>query len=171
MDFIHALFLCLLNVIFMIAGIFLNSVVIISLMRSSLLRKKLCYFMILPLSCFDLAVVVISHPISILNTILWFMNLFDEGDRQFIWKVGFVIVSNLNGFSTSSLLTLSVERFVALNYPFFHRTAVTKRRLVLFLTFLLAITVGVSPLLFFDIKIFGGAVTVLFHSFCSCSCT
>ena len=53
----------------MVAGIFLNSVVIISLWRSSQLRKKLCYFMILVLSCFDLAVVTITHPLLIVSTI------------------------------------------------------------------------------------------------------
>ena len=62
---INASFLCLFNVALMIAGIFFNSVVIISLWRSSQLRKKLCYFMILVLSCFDLAVVAILHPFHI----------------------------------------------------------------------------------------------------------
>ena len=93
------------------------------------------------------------------------MDLFNLDERLFIWKVGFVVVSNLNGFSTSSLLTLSVERFMALRYPFFHQTAVTKRRLALFQTFLMVITVGVSPLLFFDMKIYGGAIAVFVLSF------
>ena len=61
--------ICHINIIFMVAGIFLNSVVIISLWRSSQLRKKLCYFMILVLSCFDLAVVTITHPLLIVSTI------------------------------------------------------------------------------------------------------
>ena len=51
---INIFFLCTVNITFMISGIFLNSVVIISLRRSSQLRKKTCYFMILVLSCFDL---------------------------------------------------------------------------------------------------------------------
>ena len=157
--------LCLVNVIFMIAGIFLNCVVIISLRRSSQLRKKLCYFMILPLSCFDLAVVAINHPILILNTILWFMDLFNQDERKLIWIISLVTISNLNGFSTSSLLTLSVERFIALRYPFFHETAVTKRRLVLFLTFLVIITVSMSSLLFFDGEIYGTTVIVFVSSF------
>ena len=43
---VSASFLCVFNVAFMIAGIFLNSVVIISLRRSSQLRKKLCHFVL-----------------------------------------------------------------------------------------------------------------------------
>ena len=50
----------------MVAGIILNSVVIISLLRSSQLRKKLCYFTILVLSCGDLAEVTIVQPLLIL---------------------------------------------------------------------------------------------------------
>jgi uncharacterized membrane protein YraQ (UPF0718 family) len=54
--FINTLLLFLVNVAFMVAGIFLNVVVIISLSRSLQLRNKLCYIMILVLFCFDLAV-------------------------------------------------------------------------------------------------------------------
>ena len=145
--FINALLLCLLNVIFMIAGIFLNSVVIISLRRSSQLRKKLCYFMILPLSCFDLAVVAINHPILISSAILWSMDTFGEDESKSVitWKS--VIFGNFSGYSMSALLTLSVERFLALKYPFFHQTAVTKRKLVRFLlTLSLVITVSMLSL-------------------------
>ena len=161
--FINAVFLCLVNVIFMIAGIFLNSVVIISLRRSSQLRKKLCYFMILPLSCFDLAVVAINHPIMILRTVLWS----NQGVGNIIMKWTTVTISNLTGFSMSALLTLTVERFLALKYPFFHQTAVTKRKLVLFLAFFIVIIFSLSSLLYFDWKIYGIALAVVVLSFLS----
>jgi hypothetical protein len=66
-DIFSVVFLCIINIIFMVAGIFLNSVVIISLWKTSQLRKKdlVCYFMILVLSCFDLAVVTITHPCNL----------------------------------------------------------------------------------------------------------
>jgi hypothetical protein len=70
--FSAVVFLWIINIIFTVAGIFLNSVVIISLWRSSQLRKKLCYFMVLLLSCFDLAIVTITHPFLIVSTILFF---------------------------------------------------------------------------------------------------
>ena len=140
--FINALFLCLVNVAFMVAGIFLNVVVIISLWRSSQLRKKLCYFMILVLSYFDLAVVAIAHPLLILSTILWSMEIYHgeiEDTRVYTSTL-------LGGFSTFALLTLTIERFLALTYPFFHQTAVTKKGLLLFQAFLMATTVSVSQL-------------------------
>ena len=143
--FINTLLLCLLNASFMVAGTFLNSVVIISLWRSSQLRKKLCYFMILILSCFDLAVVTITHPVLILSTIPWSMKTLHK-EITIIWGC---ISIPIVGFSLISLLTLNIERFLALTYPFFHQTAVTKKRLVLFQAFWMIIILSLSTLVYF----------------------
>ena len=140
--FINALFLCLVNVAFMVAGIFLNAVVIISLWRSSQLRKKLCYFMILVLSCFDLAVVCINHPLLILSTILWSMEIYYAE----IEVTRVCTCTLLGAFTMFALLTLTIERFLALTYPFFHQTAITKKRLLLLQAFLVTTTVSVSQL-------------------------
>ena len=142
--FINALLLCLLNASFMVAGIFLNSVVIISLWRSSQLRKKLCYFMILILSCFDLAVVTFIHPVLILSTISWSMKTLHK-EIDIIWSCTSFLFAV---FSMTSLLTLNIERFLALTYPFFHQTAVTKKRLVLFQAFWMIIILSLSPLVY-----------------------
>ena len=152
-SFINVLLLCLVNVIFMIVGIFLNSVVIISLRRSSQLRRNLGYFMIYVLSCFDLAVVTFSHPGLIASTISWSMETYQEKNKFNI--LALIMGQNLAGFSLSALFTMSVERYLALKYPFFHHTAVTKRRLVLFLAICIIVIVSLSPLLFFH---YGGAI-------------
>ena len=162
-SFINVLLLCLVNVIFMIAGIFLNSVVIISLRRSSQLRKNPGHFMILVLSCFDLAVVTYIHPALIASTISWSMGNYQE--KNIFSILALVMGYYLAGFSLSALLTMSVERFLALKYPFFHHTAVTKRKLLLFLTFLIVIMVSLSPLLYLHCReTFGNAVIILFIS-------
>ena len=143
--FINAVFVCLVNASFMVAGIILNAVVMVSLWKSSQLRKKPCYFMILVLSCFDLAVVAITHPVLILSTILWSMEIYHgEIEDTRVYTNIF-----LGSFSTFALLTLNIERFLALTYPFFHQSAVTKRRLVLFQAFLMTTTVSLSPLAYF----------------------
>ena len=144
--FINALFLCLLNFCFMVAGAFLNFLVIISLWRSHQLRKKLCYFMILVLSCFDLAVVTITHPVIILTTILWSMQKFTE--EVYIIRMNTCLL--LGGFAMFALLTLNIERYLALTCPFFHQTAVTKGRLVIFMALLMVIPVALSPFYYFD---------------------
>jgi hypothetical protein len=148
--FINALFLCLMNVSSMIAGIFLNAVVIISLWRSSQLRKKLCYFLIFVLSCCDLAVVAIYHPALILSTILWSTQIYYKEIKLILTYICWLLV----GWSMLALLTLNIERFFALKYPFFHQTAITKRRLTFFLTFSMIIQVGLSTFIYFRTEAF-----------------
>ena len=147
------------NAVFMIAGVFLNSVVMISLMSSTQLRKNLGYFMILVLSCFDLAVVTFSHPVLVLLIIS------HHQDKNEFDTWAYKVIYNLSGFSMSALLAMSVERYLALKYPFFHHTAVTKRRLLLFLAFLIIMIVGLFPLLhIFDWKTFGNVLIIVFIS-------
>ena len=118
----------------MVAGIFFNSVVIISLWKSRQLRNKLCYFMILVLSCFDLAVVTITHPLLITSTIYY---SFEDVRRQNeTWENIRIFVSfMLSGVSLTALLTLNGERFLALTCPYFHQRSVTKTKLVYFQAF------------------------------------
>ena len=68
---INFILVCAVNGIFTLAGIFLNSVVIISLWKSSMLRKGTGNFMILVLSVFDLLAILIGHPSIILNAVSW----------------------------------------------------------------------------------------------------
>ena len=156
--FINALLLCLLNASFMVAGTFLNSVVIISLWRSSQLRTKLCYFTIFILSCFDLAAVTITHPVLILSTISWSMKTLHK-EIKIIWNCTTILFA---GFSMISLLTLNIERFLALTCPFFHQTTVTKKRLVHFQAFWTIIILTFSLLVYFyDQTISNITITVL----------
>ena len=137
-DIFSVVFVCIINIIFMVAGIFLNAVVIISLWRSSQLVKKLCYFMILVLSCFDTAVVTITHPFLIASTIYFSqgeINKIREDTRK---SISFVVC----GSSMLALFTLNVERFLALT--FFHEASVTKTRLLCFQAFSTIIIVGLS---------------------------
>ena len=129
----------------MVAGIFLNSVVIISLWRSSQLRKKLCYFMILVLSCFDLAVVAITHPQMIVSTTYLLLGESSEIRERTRISIHYFVF----GCSMFALFTLNVERFLALTCPFFHRTSVTKTRLLCFQAFWTVIMLGLSLLAFF----------------------
>ena len=149
-DIFSVVFLCIINIIFMVAGIFLNSVVIISLWRSSQLRKKLCYFMILVhvLSCFDLAVVTITNPLLIVSTTYFSQGEINEVRRLTDKSICFVV----HGSSLTVLFTLNVERFLALTCPFFHQPSVTKTRLLCFQAFWTVIVVGISPLVYFNLE-------------------
>ena len=133
----------------MVAGIFLNSVVIFSLWKSSQLRKKLCYFMILVLSCFDLAVVTITRPFLIASTIYFSQGAEINEIRRLIEKSIYFVVF---GPSMFALFTLNVERFLALTRPFFHQASVTKTRLLCFQAFWTVVIVVPSQLVFFIIS-------------------
>ena len=119
-----AAFLFVVNVFFIFAGIVLNSVVIMSLWNSQL-RRKLCYFMIFVQACFDLAVVVVIHPLIIRKIITgWISMSFAESH----WSRYLYILAD---FSFTELLTMTLERYLALVYPFFHQKFVTKPRLMI----------------------------------------
>ena len=132
----------------MVVGIFVNSVVIISIWRSRQLRKKLCYFTILVLSCFDLAVVSITHPFFIASTICYFLEDADEIRRRTEVSITFV----LYGFSISALFVLNAERFLALTCPYFHQKTVTKTKLVCFQAFMTIMIVVQLPLVYVSTK-------------------
>ena len=142
----------------MVAGVFLNSVVIISLRRSRQLRKKLCYFMILVLSCFDLAVVIVTHPFLIASTIYFSLREVNERYDKARLFISFVLYC----FSMFALVTLNIERFLALTRPFFHQASVTKTRIVRFEGFLMIVfVIGLSPALYFDGKVIVNIVSLV----------
>ena len=133
--FINLIFIFVSNVLFFFSGICLNSLVIISFWRSVQVRKRLCYFTIMVLSCCDLLVVLSNSPLTALMTVLLLTESFD------VFPTWVVVASNLITFfgwcSLLALLVLSLDRYFATSYPIFHRTSVTKRRLlILLLTFI-----------------------------------
>ena len=115
---INIVLLFLVNALFVFAGTILNFVVIMSL-RNSQLRRKLCYFMIFILACFDLPVVVVFHTIIIVEILL--PNLAEA------W---FIYIVQLLPFSPIAYLFMTLERYLALVHPFFHERSITKSRLM-----------------------------------------
>ena len=137
--FINLVFTFAVNVLFFFSGIFLNSLVILILWRSAQLRKKLCYFMIMVLSCCDLLVVLTNHPLAALIAMLLLTGKFNVYPS---WVVISLRLSTIFlGFSLLALLVMNFERYLAASYPIFHRTSVTKGRLLTLLATLIIIGV------------------------------
>ena len=135
---VNVIFLCFVNSIFIIAGTVLNSLVILCLWKSSLLQKKLCYFLILILSCCDLTVVIVNHPSIIYLAVAWVKK---DHHRSLEGEKIFSAINNaLLGFSSSTLLIMNIERYLATIHPIFHRGFVTKKRVVAGLGILVALT-------------------------------
>ena len=135
--FINLIFIFALNVSFFFSGVCLNSLVIFTLWRSTQLRKKLCYFTIMVLSCCDLLVVVTIHPLTALTAMLCLTAKLDGYTGWAVISTRFSIV--FVGFSSLALLVMNFDRYLATYYPIFHRTSVTKGRLLTLLAILISV--------------------------------
>ena len=135
--FVNLIFILVVNILFFFSGICLNSLVIINFWRSVQLRKKLCYFMIMVLSCCDLLVVLTIHPFTALRAMLWLsekINLYPA-----LVMISHEVLNVFIGFSLLALLVMNVDRYLATHYPIFHRTSVTKGKLLALFTVLVLI--------------------------------
>ena len=132
--YIQLIFLCVANIIFTFSGIILNTLVIASILKSTPLRKKLCHFMIMVLSCFDFVGVITNQPATLLYLIFW---LREDYDLLIKIKTYVHFVTVFLAFSFHVLLVISFERYLGAYYPMFHRTSVTRRRLLTLLATLL----------------------------------
>ena len=81
------------------------------------------------LSCSDLLVVLTNHPVVALIAMLRLTERFDV-------HAGWADISSKTsnvfpGLSLLALLVMNFERYLATYYPIFHRTSVTKRKLII----------------------------------------
>ena len=147
MEFIYSvslIFIFIVNIMFFFSGICLNSLVIVSFWISVQLRKKLCYFTIMVLSCCDLLAVLTNHPLTGLVAMLW---LTEKIKVYPGWLVIIHYLSNMsNGFSLLALLVMNFDRYLATHYPIFHRTSVTKGKLLILFTFAVVIQITLTAI-------------------------
>ena len=104
--------------------------------------------MIMVLSCFDCLVVITKHPLGILRLVFWLNGMYD---LLAIIQTYEQYAALFIGFSVIALLVLSFERYLGAYYPFFHRTSVTRRRLltllaILFILPIILVTISVNGL-------------------------
>ena len=143
---LNVAFLCLVNLLFFVVGIFLNAVVVICIYKSTQLRKKSSYFMIFILSCSDLLVVITVHP----STIFLSVNCSFGDSCIFLDHYDTIAYATVVafGFTMPVLFTMTVERYFGLVFPFLHKTSVTKRRLIYFLVIMEILSITVEALSF-----------------------
>ena len=132
--YIQLIFLSVVNIIFTFSGIVSNILVISCFWKSSQLRKKLCHFMVMVLSCFHFVTVITTNPGILLYLIFWLREDYDLLRKM---KMYLHISDAFLGFSFCVLLVMSIERYLGAYYPIFHRTRVNRCRLLTFLVILL----------------------------------
>ena len=124
---IHLIFLCSLNTIFFFSGVVLNTLVIITILKSTQLRKKLCNFMIIVLSCCDLLAVVTCNSVLQLSFII----RFTEENELYTKLTLYWHFMNLPAcLSMLTLMVMCIERYLGVYYPIFHKASVTRRKLL-----------------------------------------
>jgi hypothetical protein len=91
------------------------------------------------LSCCDLLAVLTNSPLMALATMLWLTGKLDVNAR---WVyISLTSTSSFFAFSLFALLVMNFDRYLATSYPIFHRTSVTKRRLLTLLAILIIVEV------------------------------
>ena len=132
------------NIIFFFVGTVLNALVIMVFWRSTYLRKKLCYFMIMVLSCCDLITVLLNNPVLVIIAVLFIKNkdnIFSQWER-----ITLEIVSITFSSSFLALLVMNIDRYLSVSKPLYHKTNVSKRKLLLLFIALQSINVILAVL-------------------------
>ena len=115
------------NICLTIATVLLNSITITAYMKSRVLKGKLAYFLVMMLSVNDLAVGLTSN-------VLFAATLLKEYNSRMIecilHDIHFFFLLFFSGCSFKSLVVMSWERYAAICHPLFHRTKVTRKRLL-----------------------------------------
>ena len=134
-QFVSLAFIFVVNVLFLLSGICLNALVIISFSRSKQLRKKLCYFMIMVLSCCDFLAVITNNLFVATIAIL---TLTGKLRVHHEWiHICFKMTQIFPIFSLHALVVMNFDRYLATSRPLFHRRSVTKKRLAILFTVLI----------------------------------
>ena len=130
------------NIVFLavliIPTVLLNAVAVITIWKTSQLRKKPCYFVILLQSSVDLGVGCVALPISFVALLAPFATNIDVCAAVTIVRTTSML---LTGLSIVTLSALTVERYIGVLHPYSYKTLVTKRRIVVFVLVLISLLI------------------------------
>ena len=120
--------LLVINVILIFPTILLNAVSIVTIARSSQLKNKLCYVIILMQSVTDLVVGVLGIPLFIIFLLAGMGSLSNcllstSAYRSLVLPIG---------ISMLTLSALTLERYIAILHPYAYGTVVTRKRILLY---------------------------------------
>ena len=122
----HVIF-CVINAVLSVSTIGLNCITATAFWRSTQLRKKLAHFMIMVLSLNDIAVGLICSPFLV---VILAREISMEKSSCFLNELQSFTLLLILGCSFKTLFVMNVERYLAIVHPIFHRTKVTKGRLL-----------------------------------------
>ena len=140
--YINSIVVVIFNIFLTISTIFLNSVTILAYTRSPLLKSKKSYFLIMLLSVSDLLVGLFANG----SFLLLLITIIIEYPNCEIYILFHLANYCPVAMSITTLFGLNIERYLSILHPFYHRTKVTKPKLLkMIVTFwILTITLGVA---------------------------
>ena len=147
---INYIFAITFNGLLMIPTILLNAVAMITILKSSQLKSKPCYFIILVQSMIDLAVGVLSIPL-----LIFFLASGTGGMTNCL--AGRLAMKSLalpTMLSCLTLLALTLERYIAILHPYAYSTQVTKKRLLICIGCATVLAISLFPLLLYEPRFF-----------------
>ena len=118
----------LINCMLLFSTISLNGLSVITIRKSSQLRNKVCYFVILLQSVVDLGVGVVSIPLFICYLIFPFLHTANCILITLALRTSYV----LPGLSIVTLSAMAIERYIGVLHPFAYRTKVTSKRILIY---------------------------------------
>ena len=137
------------NVLIILSSTILNATTALAYWKSSQLRTKTSYFIIMLMSSSDLGVGMICEPlysIILMRAILGF-------ESCSLTEAFLILTSAISGLSSSILLVLTIERYLGIVYPLFHRNKVNKSKALKAVVFLWFISATLCVVNFLDTKI------------------
>ena len=148
---INHIFAITFNSILMIPTVLLNAVAIITILKSSQLKSKPCYFIVLVQSMIDLAVGILGIPLFI-----FFLGIGIGGITNCIAaNLAFGSTFIPIGMSSIALSAMTIERYIAILHPYAYSTQVTKKRLLVYIGSGAVVVFFVVFLYFYNRTIFG----------------
>ena len=116
------------NCILLFPTISLNGISVITIGKSSQLKSKVCYFVILLQSIVDLGVGLISLPLFIYCLMSPFQKIRNCTLIFLAFRTSFLPL----GLSVSTLSAMTMERYVGVQHPFQYQTKITKKRILIY---------------------------------------
>ena len=116
------------NCILLFSTISLNGISVITIRKSSQLKSKVCYFVILLQSIVDLGVGLISLPLFIYCLMSPFQKIRNCTLIFLAFRTSFLPL----GLSISTLSAMTMERYIGVQHPFQYQTKITKKRILIY---------------------------------------
>ena len=127
------------NIMLVFPTILLNAVSIITIVKSSQLKSKICYFIILMESVTDLTVGLFGIPLFLIFLITGIGKISNCLIAILAYRSSVLPI----GVSILTLSALTMERYIAILHPYSYSTQVTKKRILTYVCFGVVVMFGI----------------------------